>query len=76
MSSDKHYKWWYHHPGMIYAGTRDYTKAMSKQEVLDSFREEYNGRLPKNFAVWPFQGLPKQPEAKTPEERYANLMWM
>ena len=59
--TEKYYKWWYHHPGMIYAGTMEFVKPMSKKEVLSYFREEYKGRLPNGFAVWKFEGIPKQP---------------
>lgn len=71
--SKKHSKWYYHTPGMIYAGNIDFNRPVSAEEVKQELRERWEvKRLPNGTAVWPYSPLPDSGKQRD----YADLMWM
>ncbi len=70
--AEKHYKWYFHSPGMIYAGNLDFNEPVSKEEVKEELRQRWDvKRLPNGTAVWPYSPLPKEGKRD-----YADMMWM
>jgi len=74
--TNKHHKWYYHSPGMSYAGTLEFNTPVTKNDAKEEIRIRWDvKRLPSGTEVWPYTPLPEK-KYKSAGERYADMMWM